>query len=133
MGYNGYGPGYPNVMPFVHRDGETAVMQVNRLANTVNAMVEHVNAAIVDAAKLNDEKLAEIDNKLAENLENVALDVAAYKNEIAAQISALEQSVAIATENIINSSIEVTDPVIEGVLKNPLSKTRVMLDALYGA
>ena len=103
---------YNNSVPFTYNDGETLLVKVDRIAQHMNSVVAGV-AALTDA-------LAK-DNA----------GITATRNAVDASISELDGRVAAAIADIQNSSIEVVDPVIKGVLLNPLSQTRVLLDSLY--
>jgi hypothetical protein len=128
----------PNITPFTYRDGMTYLQRFEDLVNyiqrvlipwvqtnydgledafteEVNRLIETVNAAIQAEHDFVVTAIGDLDGKSVE----VAID------EMIAYVDA-------AVESIINSTIEVSDPVIFGIISNPDTDSAKFLHTTYG-
>lgn len=141
---------YSNITPFTVRDGATYLTVLEELRNWLNTtLVPHVDTEIANLviawednastllanviAALNDQSdtvTAQLNEQNASilqqlNAQNAAItaQLAAQDANVAAQIDAMTTYVDNAVQSIINSTIEVSDPVISGVISNNTSES----------
>lgn len=129
----------PNVTPFTYRDGRTFIQRLESIVkyldrviipfindnlekfsedftNEINELITQVNTVIAD-------NQTAVNDAITENVNNVNTAIANNQVEVDNKVSELENQVNTLVQQIINSTIEVSDPVISSVLQNQSSVT----------
>ena len=146
---------YSNITPFTVRDGATYLTVLEELRNWLNTtLVPHVDTEIANLviawednantlltnviAALNEQSdtvTAQLNEQNASilqqlNGQNAAItaQLATQDADVAAQIDAMTTYVDNAVQSIINSTIEVSDPVISGVISDITSISRSVIN-----
>lgn len=117
---------FPSITPFTDRDGDTYARALGFITKYINDMVRLINEA--DEQKIKD---------IREELQKTRDDIQTAMNELTTAtntvVADMVEYVDAAVESILNASIEVNDSIVEKLLNNVESLTRVKLDSLYMA
>lgn len=128
-------PLYPIVQPFTYRDGTTHLEILKSLSNYVQSIAEIVNATNSDHDSAIQDKINDLIGVVNESLSNQAGAVnsalEAQTNQVDSDIQALTEYVNNAVDDVINSSIEVSDNVIVAILNDPESGVTTLIDTKY--
>ena len=114
-----YNPSYmpiPTVQPFTYRDGLTYWEKLNGIVRYVQRVV-----------------IPYIEDNLDVINSGVATDITNLINEVNTSISTMETYVNDSVDSIINSSVEVQDPIVRDMVNNVSSLTRLALDTVYAS
>lgn len=149
----------PQVTPFTFRDGQSFLERLERaiyyLNNTVipyindtiqdfstefiaeiNTLIQQVNDALTAQSADVDSKINDlttfVNNSIATNTAYVDSNVASLTTYVDTQTAASKTYVDNAVASIIDSTIAVSDPVIDGVLTTPSSQSIATLNTMYG-
>lgn len=95
---------------------EAAIETVNNTVNGLNDLVEDVNSRIDEV----NTSLATLQDNVNQQMQDNAVDMDGLTNYVNEQVQA-----------IINNSVSVADPTVKGIIQNPASETRILLDGLY--
>lgn len=117
----------PNVTPFTYRDGLTFLQRFERLIAWINKDV--ITYIDDNVSGLSESFTTEV-NRLIDGV-NTALEE--QTEEVDQKILDLTVYVNNAVNSIINSSVVVQDPVMNGIINNIASQTRITLNGLYQA
>ena len=128
----------PNIAPFTYKDGETYLSTLENLRTYVNTtLVDFVNTnftSLGDSFSTEVNTLIDqIQGQLTEQNTNVTTQLTEQNISITEQTDALTTYVNSKVQEIIDTTITVTDPIILGVLENIVSETRVLLDSIYAS
>lgn len=115
IGYPDYTP-YTQITPFTVRDGATYLL-------TLEALKDWIRDVLVPAIDTN---IAGLETAW-ETQTNSLVD------QTNAIVASLIQDVNDAVDTVVNSSIELQDAVLMGIINNVTSDARVLLDSLYAA
>lgn len=144
--FPGHGGPFTNITPFTYRSGEALLEYVERLrtyvVNDIAPYVDSARAELVDefVAKvtqvIDDTNAAlvaqanQVDQALDSQAESVNNALTVQSQENASALAEMTEFVNNAVFTIINETIEVSDPVILGVLENSTSNSRLLIDSM---
>lgn len=138
---------YSLVAPFTYRDSATLLEILEAIGEWVRSIPGELNEILAEFQEQIDKAIADLiaenDQKMGELVEFVNNNIDELKTYVNTEISNLEvfvngemvdmrAYVDAAIQSIINSTIEVSDPVINGVIIDTESESRKTLDFLYG-
>lgn len=116
-----------NITPFTYRDGLTYLETLECLRDYVhNTLVDWLNTNV---AGLEDSWNEEVTNLVA----SVDAALAAQTTANAASIQTMIDYVNTKVQEIVDSSIKVTDPVVTALLNDDTSTTKIKADSLYAS
>lgn len=123
-----YDPGLyplPQVTPFTFRDGATFLERFERLCYYINnTVLPTINSQVND---LSEEFINEVNALIQSVNDSITADQALVDQKVADLTTYVNDQVA----TIIGSSVSVQDPVMQGIINNVASLSRLALDALY--
>lgn len=137
----GFVPGgglpFSNITPFTYRDGLTYLEVLEHLRGYIrDTLVPFINEQLAsDVTEWNAEMVAlvsAVDAALATQAATVNTDLSTQATAVNTAIANFTTLMNAAIATLTSSSITVTDPIIDGVLTNIASASRVLLDSLYG-
>lgn len=135
--------GYPypsrplnNVTPFTDRDGDNFQEVLHRLERWVSKdLIDQLNVVLnnADAGWVDEinNLVTSVNSKLSEQAGSVEGRVSGLEADNALMEAELRDTVTKAVQQVISSSIEVSDPVIDGVLSNETSESRKLLETSF--
>lgn len=115
----------PQVTPFTFRDGASFLERFERLCYYINnTVLPTINSQVND---LGQEFITEVNALIQSVNDAITGDQALVDSKIADLTTYVNDQVA----SIIGSSVSVQDPVMQGIINNVASLSRLALDALY--
>jgi len=123
---------FSNIAPFTYKDGATYLNTLDDLRVYVNdtlvAFLNNNNTAIgAEISTL----IGQVNTALDANLLAVVNDLSAQNTLVNGEITNLTNYVNAQVAAIVASSITVSDPVVNAIVNNAATATRIFLDGLY--
>lgn len=126
----------PNITPFTYRDGVVYLERLEGIVRYINMVVvpwvqENYNQLAQDFTTEVNNLIDSVNQALAAQTADVDQKISDLTDYVNTEIANMQTYVDNAVQSIINSSVQVQDPVMAGIMQDSASQTRGVTDGLY--
>lgn len=129
-------PPFTDVAPLTYRDGTTYLEYLRGLNNWIQTVLipyiaDNLTALDNDYLNVANNLINTVNTALTTQTANINTALTTQQTNVNDALAAMQTSVDQAVTDVENSAITVQDPVVEGILTNPASQSRIALDGVY--
>lgn len=129
-------PPFTDVAPLTYRDGTTYLEYLRGLNNWIqNTLIPYINDNLTalgnDYLDVANNLINTVNTALTSQTDNINTALSTQETNVNNALAAMQTQVDQAVTDVENSAISVQDPVVEGILTNPTSQSRVALNGIF--
>lgn len=129
-------PPFTDVAPLTYRDGTTYLEYLKGLNDWIqNTLIPYIDNNLTSLGQnyldVANNLITTVNDALNSQADTVNIALSTQETNVNNALAAMQTQVDQAVVDVENSAITVQDPVVEGILTNPASQSRVALDGIY--